>query len=93
MLAGSSQLREIFSKLLLLQGLPPPPPDYDQRKIRKGPVYVHELNLSTKREVLELCQAWCKGNPITLVLLTPTLVPDTDCIGMVQTRQVVSSII
>jgi len=57
-LENSRLLRVIFSKLLLLQGLPPPPEDYEERKIRKGPIYVHELNISTKREVLELCHQW-----------------------------------
>lgn len=57
-LENSRLLRVIFSKLMLLQGLPPPPEDYEERKIRKGPIYVHELNMSTKREVLELCHQW-----------------------------------
>lgn len=63
-LAESKLLRVIFSKLLLLQGLPPPPEDYEERKFRKGPTYVHELNIATKREVLELCAHWCNDKKV-----------------------------
>ena len=59
-LAGSETLREIFHKLMLLQGLEKPSDTYEDERIIHGPVYTHELFIETYDDLKRLCGDWCE---------------------------------
>lgn len=57
-LAESEQLRQVFYKLMLLQGLEHPSEDYEEERMIHGPIYVYEMFQDTHEELMQLTHSW-----------------------------------